>query len=266
MNDPDDHAQAIDRIVEILARSRSLLFITGAGVSADSGLPTYRGIGGLYNVNQTDEGIPIEDALSGAMMRRRPEITWKYLAQIERAARAARFNRAHQVIAEMESRFPRVWTLTQNIDGFHRQAGSQNVLEIHGDLHDLYCTTCNYRTTVEDYQELSLPPRCPDCRAMLRPDVILFGEMLHEATIEKLYLECDEGFDAVFSVGTTSVFPYIAAPVLSAAGRGVPTIEINPGASQVSEVVQIRLPLGAAAALDAVWSRYCRRQEMRNEK
>jgi NAD-dependent deacetylase len=261
MNDPDDHAQTIDRIVEILARSRSLLFITGAGVSADSGLPTYRGIGGLYNVNQTDEGIPIEDALSGAMMRRRPEITWKYLAQIERAARGARFNRAHQVIAEMESRFPRVWTLTQNIDGFHRQAGSQNVLEIHGDLHDLYCTTCNYRTTVEDYQELSLPPRCPDCRAMLRPDVILFGEMLHEETIEKLYQECDEGFDAVFSVGTTSVFPYIAAPVLSAAGRGVPTIEINPGVSQVSEVVQIRLPLGAAAAMDAVWSRFCRREE-----
>jgi NAD-dependent deacetylase len=96
---------------------------------------------------------------------------------------------------------------------------------------------------------------------MLRPDVILFGEMLHEETIEKLYQECDEGFDAVFSVGTTSVFPYIAAPVLSAAGRGVPTIEINPGVSQVSEVVQIRLPLGAAAAMDAVWSRFCRREE-----
>jgi NAD-dependent deacetylase len=255
----DAHAEAIDRIVEILARSRSLLFITGAGVSADSGLPTYRGIGGLYNANETDEGIPIEDALSGAMIRRRPQITWKYLGQIERAARGAKFNRAHQVIAEMESRFPRVWTLTQNVDGFHRQAGSKNVLEIHGDMHDLYCTACDYRTTVDDYQGLSIPPRCPECRGMLRPDVILFGEMLHEETVEKLYQECQQGFDAVFSVGTTSVFPYIAEPVLLAARRGVPTIEINPGASQVSDVVRIRLPLGAAAALDAVWGRYCRR-------
>ena len=94
---------------------------------------------------------------------------------------------------------------------------------------------------------------------MLRPDVILFGEMLHEETVEKLYQECQQGFDAVFSVGTTSVFPYIAEPVLLAAHGGVPTIEINPGISQVSDVVQIRLPLGAAAALDAVWGRFCRR-------
>ena len=253
--------RAIDRVVELLRASRSLLFITGAGVSADSGLPTYRGIGGLYNVNQTDEGIPIEDALSGAMIRRRPEITWKYLGQIERAARGATFNRAHEVIAEMESRFPRVWTLTQNVDGFHRQAGSKNVLEIHGDMHDLYCTACDYRTTVDNYEGLSLPPHCPECGGMLRPDVILFGEMLHEETVERLYQECRQGFDAVFSVGTTSVFPYIAEPVLLAAGRGRPTIEINPGASEVSDVVQIRLPLGAAAALDAVWNRYCRRQE-----
>jgi NAD-dependent deacetylase len=125
-------------------------------------------------------------------------------------------------------------------------------------MHDLYCTACDYRTTVDDYQGLSLPPPCPECRGMLRPDVILFGEMLHEETVERLYEECQRGFDAVFSVGTTSVFSYIAEPVLSAARRGVPTIEINPGVSEVSDVVQIRLPLGAAAALDAVWSRYCR--------
>ena len=117
--------RAIDAVVERLATCKSLLFITGAGVSADSGLPTYRGIGGLYDASHPEEGIAIEEILSGEMMRHRPELTWKYLGQIERSARGATFNRAHEVIAAMEARLPRVWTLTQNIDGLHRAAGSR---------------------------------------------------------------------------------------------------------------------------------------------
>src|ERR1700756_1361535 len=113
-----DH-QAIERVVELLRQSRSLLFITGAGISADSGLPTYRGIGGLYNANTTEDGQPIEELLSGPTFRRRPDLTWKYLKQIEQASRGAKFNRGHEVIAQMEARFERVWTLTQNVDGFH---------------------------------------------------------------------------------------------------------------------------------------------------
>ena len=128
-----DHATEIARVVGMLAESRSILFVTGAGISADSGLPPYRGIGGLYNPNATEEGMPIEQALSGDVMEQRPELTWKYLAQVERACRGARHNRAHEVIAEMEARFTRVWTLTQNVDGFHRAAGARNVIDIHGD-------------------------------------------------------------------------------------------------------------------------------------
>src|SRR5512135_1950332 len=108
----------LSRIVEFLKNSRSILFVTGAGISADSGLPTYRGIGGLYNQGTTEEGIPIEMALAGDMLSSRPEVTWKYLAQIESRCRGARPNRAHEVIARMEKAFERVWVLTQNIDGF----------------------------------------------------------------------------------------------------------------------------------------------------
>src|SRR5918911_4177898 len=124
----------IDQVVELLRRSRSLLFITGAGMSADSGLPTYRGVGGLYDAGETEEGFPIEAVLSGEMFRHRPGWTWKYLRQIERACRGATCNRGHVVIAEMERHFPRVWTLTQNVDGFHRAAGATNVIAIHGNL------------------------------------------------------------------------------------------------------------------------------------
>lgn len=249
--------RAIDTVVQCLAKCRSLLFITGAGVSADSGLPTYRGIGGLYNVEHPEEGIAIEEILSGDMIRHRPELTWKYLGQVEQSARGATFNRAHEVIAAMEGRLPRVWTLTQNIDGFHRAAGSKNLLEIHGRLHELSCMRCNYERQVKDYGELTIPPRCPECGAMVRPDVVLFGEQLPVDVVETFYAELDAGFDVVFSVGTTSSFPYIAAPIEMARRRGWFTVEINPGTTRVSSLVDVKISLGAAAALDAIWQR-CR--------
>ncbi len=252
MNPQDD----IRCVVDILARSRSLLFITGAGISADSGLPTYRGIGGLYNAEHPEEGFPIEEILSGEMLRRRPELTWKYLGQIEQATRGAKCNRAHQVIAEMESCFERVWTLTQNIDGLHRQAGAKNVLEIHGSLHDLICTGCQWQQTVTDYSGLSLPPRCPNCQAIVRPEVVLFGERLPDETVGRFYDQLVAGFDAIFSIGTTSVFPYIAGPIETARRCGSATIEINPTATRVSRLVDIRLCMRAAEAMEAIWTQY----------
>jgi NAD-dependent deacetylase len=123
----------LDRVCDAFARARSVLFITGAGISADSGLPTYRGIGGLYEEALTEEGFAIEEALSGDMLRERPEVCWRYIHQIERACRGATWNRAHEVLAMMERRYERSWVLTQNVDAFHRRAGSKNVIDIHGD-------------------------------------------------------------------------------------------------------------------------------------
>lgn len=249
-------AETIDAAVRILRRCRSVLFITGAGVSADSGLPTYRGIGGLYDVDLTEEGLPIEEVLSGEMLRIRPELTWKYLGRIAAAARGAEPNRAHHVIAEMERRLPRVWTLTQNVDGLHRRAGSTNVIEIHGSMRSLSCLGCGLRLSVDETAGFELPPRCDDCRAVLRPDVVLFGELLPEEAVNRFRRELETGFSAVFSVGTTSVFPYVQEPVLAARRLGVPTFEINPSETVVSGYVDYRLPLGAAEALEAIWSRF----------
>src|SRR5512146_115305 len=134
----------IKKVCLVLSKAANILFITGAGISADSGLPTYRGIGGLYNNRHTDDDIPIEEALSGKMLAAAPAIAWKYISQIERACRGAAFNRSHEVIAQMEQFFPRVLVLTQNVDGFHYQAGSKNVIDIHGDIHQLACTACSY--------------------------------------------------------------------------------------------------------------------------
>jgi NAD-dependent deacetylase len=254
--------QTIDRIVEILRDSRSILFVTGAGMSADSGLPTYRGVGGLYNGGATEEGLAIEEMLSGRMFQKRPEWTWKYLRQVEEACRGAKANRGHTVIAEMEQHFPRVWTLTQNVDGFHRAAGSRNLLEIHGSLHEIRCVKCPHRFTVADYLGFTDLPKCPECASLLRPDVVLFGEMLDAERMRELKYQLREGFDLVFSVGTTSVFAYISFPVELAVQRGKPSVEINPGTTRVSDLVTYRLALGAAVALEAIWKRY--REATRN--
>lgn len=244
----------LDAIAGRCAGARRILFITGAGISADSGLPTYRGIGGLYDGNVTDEGYAIEDALSGEMMRHRPEIAWKYLAQIEATCRGAAPNAAHAAIAWLERRAA-VTVLTQNVDGLHRAAGSTDLIEIHGTLHRLVCTGCGLRQEVTDYKGLPLPPRCPDCGGLLRPEVVLFGEALPEGAVRRLVEILRGGVDLVFSIGTTSVFPYIAEPVLWAREHGVPTVEINPGETRVSGLVDYRLRMGAADAMTRLRAR-----------
>src|SRR5215218_9585448 len=254
LSPPD--AQTVEHVVDDLARSRSVLFVTGAGMSADSGLPTYRGVGGLYNRGETEEGFAIEEMLSGPMFRSKPEWTWKYLREVEQACRGATFNRGHAVIAEMERHFPRVWTLTQNVDGFHHRAGSRNVIPIHGDLRHVRCTGCDHRETVSDYTHLGELPRCAACQAVLRPDVVLFGEMLPADAMRELKAQLREGFDLTFSVGTTSAFPYVAFPVELAVQRGKPSVEINPGTTRVSDLATHRLALTASVALEAIWARY----------
>lgn len=246
----------IEHVTQLLKGCKSILFVTGAGISADSGLPTYRGIGGLYNVETTEDGMPIEVALSGSTMENSPELTWKYLKQIELACRGANFNRAHEVIAAMENHFQRVWTLTQNVDGFHQAAGCNNVIDLHGNLHHLRCTSCDYRETVPDFSRLNTVPRCPNCNAVVRPDVVLFGEFLPADKVRLLRYELDQGFDLVFSVGTTSLFPYIIEPIYLAKKAGSPTVEINPGVTDISNIVDVKIPLKAAMALDNIWRAY----------
>jgi len=245
----------LDEVAPLLGRAQRPLFITGAGISADSGLPTYRGIGGLYNDRVTEEGFPIEEAISGHMLSRRPEITWRYIGQIERNCREAGPNAAHRLIAALEKEKPGLWVLTQNIDSLHRKAGSKNLIEIHGTVHRLQCTACNHQREVEDYAGLALPPMCPECGRLVRPEVVLFGEMLPRLALEQLSQVMEDEPDLVVSIGTTSVFPYIAHPMWWARQNGVAAVEINPGETEVSRIASHRLKMGAAQALTALMER-----------
>ncbi|BAL26623.1 NAD-dependent deacylase [Azoarcus sp. KH32C] len=250
-----NNAETLDTVAQLIDDSDRILFITGAGISADSGLPTYRGIGGLYHERLTEDGLTIEEALSGEMMYRRPDITWKYIAQIEANCRGAQPNIAHRIIAALEHENPGVWVLTQNVDGLHRDAGSNNLIEIHGTVHRLRCIECHHARTVTDYAGLEIPPACPSCGGLIRPDVVLFGEMLPDAGLNRLQALLDDGVDLVVSIGTTSVFPYISGPIWWADQVGVPSVEINPGETEVSRLVTHRIRMKAAEAMPELWRR-----------
>ncbi len=246
---------ALEQAAALLRSSRRVLFITGAGISADSGLPTYRGVSGLYDGELTEDGMPIETALSGECFALRPDITWKYLTQIERNCRGAQPNVAHRAIAEAERRGIEVVVLTQNVDGLHRLAGSKNLIEIHGTLSPLLCPACGARYPGDELDALGDPPACRSCGEVLRPPVVLFGESLPVDAVDRLETVLEEGFDLVFVIGTTAVFPYIVEPVVAALRAGVPVVEINPAQTRLSEHVDIYLALGAAEALAAMAQR-----------
>ncbi|UVE16544.1 NAD-dependent deacylase [Pseudomonas sp. LS44] len=235
--------QAIERVARALQRAERILIITGAGLSADSGLPTYRGLGGLYN-GKTAEGLPIEEALSGPMLRRDPALCWKYLAELGKACLSAQPNAGHQAIADLQRIKPACWVLTQNIDSYHRRAGSpaERLIEIHGELEPLYCQSCGAQSDeLTAHLQRPLPPKCARCGGVLRPPVVLFEEMLPEQAIDQLYAELRKGFDVVLSVGTTASFPYIVEPLLRTRAAGGFTAEINPSRTEFSQAVDVHL-------------------------
>lgn len=226
-----------------LRHARRILIITGAGLSADSGLPTYRGVGGLYN-GMTDDGLPIEMALSGPMLRRDPALCWKYLAELGKACLGSQPNEAHYAIAQLQRLKPECWVLTQNVDGYHRAAGSppERLIEIHGQISPLFCQLCGAEDPeLSEHLQRPLPPLCRICSGVLRPSVVLFEEMLPELALKTLHDELAKGFDAVLSIGTTASFAYIHEPVLRTRICGGFTAEINPQATDHSAQMDVFL-------------------------
>lgn len=249
-----DMTDSMTAAIDAVKNARRIVAITGAGISADSGLPTYRGKGGLYAGGETADGIAIEEALSGDMLLRKPEICWNHIGRIESACRGVPPSAGHKALVELEKHCD-VTVLTQNIDGFHHAAGSSDIIEMHGNIYRLRCglvNGCGHEVTVQDYSGLTIPPPCPQCGELLRPDVVLFGEMLPENALDRLYNAMSQQPDVVLSIGTTSVFPYIAAPVIECPRWGGCSIEVNPGDTEVSSEVDIRLLTTAAEALPSI--------------
>lgn len=244
--------EAIDAVGGLLTQARSALFITGPGLSAESGLPHYRGIAGLSRKNPND-GRLIESALSVETLARRPKVTWRTLLDMDAQITAAEPNLGHQVLVGFERALARTAIMTINVDRLHQRAGSRNVIEMHGALHDLRCPHCEISTRQDSYAHLAIPPVCAICGTTLRPDMPLFGESLPADPFTRLQAELDLGFDLVCAVGIATLFPYLARPLLLAKQEGIPTVEIGTAPSELSDVVDFVFTGAPTKILGQIW-------------
>jgi len=251
----------LDAAAILLAQARSVLFITGAGMSADSGLTHYRGLPGLLK-RKPEDGKMFEAALSAELLQRKPLVSWRYLLEMDAAVRAAQPNSGHAVLVELEKSIKRSFIMTMNVDRLHQRAGSRNVIEMHGALNDLLCPRCEISRRIDNFQTIAIPPACPSCGTALRPDMPLFGEALPQDPFTRLQIELDAGFDMVVAVGVVSMPPYVARPILLAKSEGIPTIEIGPTVTDVSEVVDFRFRGTPMRVLELIWETFRQRPSM----
>jgi NAD-dependent deacetylase len=199
---------------------RKAAALTGAGISAESGIATFRGAGGLWN------GVPIEEVATPRAFAKDPLKVWRFYEARREQATTCRPNPAHIALARLESELGGAFTLvTQNVDGLHREAGSRNVLEVHGSLWRVRCTGCSEERD-ERTVPLGIPPLCA-CGKMLRPAIVWFGEMLPEEIFQAA-IAAAESADLFIVVGTSGVVEPAASLARVAASRGAAVWEVNP--------------------------------------
>ncbi len=229
--------KAVELAAKYLASSSFAIALTGAGVSAESGIPTFRGKGGLW------ERYDPEEVATAEALRRNPELVWKLHVELMKIAFSARPNPAHAALAELEEVGVLKCVVTQNIDDLHRVAGSKCVVELHGNIKWVRCTSCTYRAKVKKPPE-EVPPKCPVCGSLLRPDVVFFGEPLPESALRKAYDLCVKA-DVMLVVGTSAVvMPAGMLPHVVKEGGGR-VIEVNLEPSAISPIADITI-LGKA--------------------
>lgn len=217
-----------------IASARAITILTGAGISADSGIPTFRGEEGLWR-NYRAEDLATPEAFA-----RDPRLVWEWYNWRRELIATKQPNPAHIALAELERRRPdRFWLITQNVDGLHRAAGSQCLSEIHGNIWKVRCTGCGL---VSDNREVPLPtlPICLQCGGLLRPHIVWFRESLWEEDLRR----CDEALqscDLLLVIGTSGVV-YPAAGFASIAKEmGALVMEINLESTQQSDLVDLSL-------------------------
>jgi NAD-dependent deacetylase len=214
-------------LVQLLQALPRIVVFTGAGISAESGVPTFRdALTGLWSHYHPEE------LATPQAFRRDPKLVWDWYAWRRELVSNAQPNPAHRALVTLERRVPTFTLITQNIDGLHRRAGSQRVLELHGNL---FRTKCQQEAiTIQSWEDSGeTPPRCPRCGSWLRPDVVWFGEMLPAAVVaeaQTVTTQCE----LFLSIGTsTLVYPAAELPFL-ALDNGATVVEINPQATPLS--------------------------------
>ena len=209
-----------DELIQRLRTARRVAALTGAGVSQESGLRTFRdaqtGLWAQYRP---------EELASPEAFRRDPKLVWDWYAWRREAVKAVRPNPGHYALAQIEKRVPEFTLITQNVDGLHRMAGSQNLLELHGNIQRVRCAECYTFTEIWD-DDIEAVPRCRACGGLLRPDVVWFGEALPRDQLEAA-VEAARACDVFLSIGTSGVVQPAASLAFAAHNRGALVVEVN---------------------------------------
>jgi len=224
---------ALRQAREWIENAQSIAILTGAGISAESGIPTFRGPGGLWNSRRPEELATPQG------FARDPKLVWEWYAWRRERVAAAQPNAGHRALAALEARGSHTTLITQNVDGLHRAAGSRNVLELHGNLWRERCLDCGREEEHHDSKPRELPPRCA-CGGMLRPGVVWFGEALPVAAIDKA-IQAAEHCDLFLVCGTSAVVYPAAALPQRALAAGARVIEVNLEETPFSQFAHLSL-------------------------
>ncbi|MFQ6112673.1 MAG: NAD-dependent deacylase [bacterium] len=217
------------KLLNNLDSSRYVAVLTGAGVSAESGVPTFRGENGLWKKYRA------EDLATPEAFSRNPKLVWEWYNYRRSIVKQKSPNPGHYALAAMERHFSEFELITQNVDGFHRAAGNKKVYEIHGNIMRNRCVKCNRLSEEPPFETKDDLPFC-SCGGLLRPDVVWFGEALPEKLL-KLSYTAAQNCDVFFSVGTSAVVQPAASFPLIAKENGAFTIEVNPERTPISSIV-----------------------------
>jgi NAD-dependent deacetylase len=206
-----------ERFLRALKDAKNVVVSTGAGVSAESGVPTFRGEDGLWKKFRPEELATFE------AFQRNPQLVWEWYQYRRDIINKIKPNAGHFALAEMPAYFERFHLITQNVDGLHHQAGSENVIELHGNIMRNRCLQCGLSSYDEEF--VRFPPLCR-CGGRLRPDVVWFGELLPEDAVDKAFA-ASRSCDLFFTVGTSGVVQPAASLPYTARQHGAYVVEVN---------------------------------------
>ena len=229
-----------------IERGSRITALTGAGVSAASGIPTFRGAGGLW------KSFRAEDLATTHAFARDPGLVWEWYDWRRQTIAAARPNAAHDVLADWTRRRPGFTLITQNVDGLHERAGAERLIRLHGSIWHLRCWSACEAGRADWFDDTvplgTIPARCPHCSALARPGVVWFGEALDGGVLDAA-AGAAQSCDVFLSIGTSSIV-YPAAGLLHEAKRhGAITVEINPDATDATGGVDISIRASAEEIL-----------------
>jgi NAD-dependent deacetylase len=226
----------IEQVRERLSSARRVTVLTGAGISADSGIPTFRGPDGLW------KNFRAEDLATPEAFMRDPALVWEWYNWRRELLATKEPNPAHRALVtierEMESRRAQFRLLTQNVDGLHELAGSRNLIELHGNIWKVRCTGCG-AVTEDRRVPIPIPPICSSCGKMLRPHIVWFGESLDPEDVDQA-IAALENCDVMLVIGTSGIVQPAASFASTARSAGAFVVEINPEASTSAAHVALR--------------------------